>query len=45
MARKDRCKMYQGKEYLGYCAAKKEFFCGIKVHIFMKLLVIKIRMV
>jgi len=32
MARKDRCKIYQGKEYLGYCAAKKEFFWGIKVH-------------
>lgn len=32
MVRKDRCKIYSGKEYLGYCAAKKEFFRGIKVH-------------
>lgn len=32
LARKKRCKLYNGKEYLGYCAAKKEFFFGIKVH-------------
>lgn len=32
LARQNRNKIYQGKEYIGYCAAKKEFFLGIKVH-------------
>lgn len=27
------CKMYQGKQYLGYCAAKKLYYYGLKLHI------------
>jgi len=32
LVRKNRSKIYPGKEYFGYCAAKKEFFLGITVH-------------
>lgn len=32
LARKYKNKIYQGKEYMGYCAAKNEFFIGIKAH-------------
>ncbi len=28
-----RCKLYEGKEYLGYCAAKKLHYFGIKIHV------------
>ena len=28
-----RCKIYKGKEYLGYCAAKKLRYYGLKLHI------------
>jgi transposase len=31
-ARVSRAHMYKGKEYKGYCAAKKEYFYGLKVH-------------
>jgi hypothetical protein len=27
-----RCKLYTGKEYIGYCATKKWFYYGLKVH-------------
>jgi hypothetical protein len=27
------CKLYKGKEYLGYCAAKKLHYYGLKLHI------------
>jgi len=32
LARRNRNKIYRGKEYIGYCAAKQEFYLGIKVH-------------
>jgi hypothetical protein len=32
LARRNRNKIYKGKEYIGYCAAKQEFYLGIKVH-------------
>ena len=32
LARRGRNKIYKGKEYIGYCAAKQEFFLGIKLH-------------
>lgn len=32
LARKNRSKLYSEKEYLGYCAAKDEFFVGFKLH-------------
>ena len=32
LARKGRNKIYREKEYIGYCAAKKEFFLGLKLH-------------
>jgi hypothetical protein len=32
LARMDKNKMYQGKQYLGYCAAKKEYYFGVKLH-------------
>lgn len=32
LARRSRNKIYQGKEYIGYCAAKQEFYLGIKEH-------------
>lgn len=38
LARKDRCKLYNEKEYLGFCAAKKKFFLGIKVHMISDIL-------
>lgn len=28
-----RCKLYQGRSYLGYCAAKKLSYYGLKVHL------------
>lgn len=28
-----RCQLYQGKEYLGYCASKKLYFYGLKLHL------------
>ncbi len=28
-----RCKLYSGKEYLGYCAAKKLHYYGLKIHL------------
>src|SRR5262245_46286418 len=28
-----RCKIYQGKEYLGYCAAKKMYYYGLNLHL------------
>ena len=27
-----RCKLYNGKQYIGYCASKKLFYYGLKVH-------------
>jgi hypothetical protein len=30
--RMHRCKIYRDKEYHGYCASKKEYFYGIRVH-------------
>lgn len=27
-----RCKLYQGEEYRGYCASKRTYFYGIRVH-------------
>ena len=27
-----RCRIYQDEEYRGYCAAKKEYFYGLRVH-------------
>jgi len=32
LARMDKNKMYQGRQYLGYCASKKEFYFGVKLH-------------
>ena len=32
LARQNRNKICQGKKYIGYCAAKKEFFLGLKLH-------------
>lgn len=32
-----RCKLYQGKEYLGYCAAKKLHYFGLKIHVIISL--------
>jgi len=31
-ARMSRSKIYQGKEYIGYCAAKNEYYLGVKLH-------------
>lgn len=28
-----RCKLYQGEDYRGYCASKKRYFYGLKVHL------------
>ena len=28
-----RCKLYNGKQYLGYCAAKKLQYYGLKIHL------------
>ena len=33
LARMERSKLYSDKKYLGYCAAKKEFFLGMKLHL------------
>jgi hypothetical protein len=32
LARSYRAKIYPEKKYIGYCAAKKEFFLGLKLH-------------
>lgn len=32
LARKNRTKLYPEKKYIGYCAAKQEFFLGLKLH-------------
>jgi hypothetical protein len=32
LARFNRTKLYQEKKYIGYCAAKNEFFLGMKLH-------------
>lgn len=32
LARKQRSKLYSNDQYVGYCAAKKEFFLGLKLH-------------
>lgn len=32
LARQYRTKMYSEKKYIGYCAAKKEYFLGLKLH-------------
>lgn len=32
LARQNRNKIYRGKQYIGYCAAKQEFFLGLKLH-------------
>lgn len=32
MARQSRTKLYKDKKYLGYCAAKQEYFIGFKGH-------------
>ena len=32
LARRARTKLYSEKKYLGYCAAKQEFFLGFKLH-------------
>lgn len=33
LVRMGRTKLYSDKKYLGYCAAKKEFFLGLKLHL------------
>ena len=32
LARMNKNKIYQGKQYLGYCAAKQEYYFGVKLH-------------
>jgi len=32
LARMNRNKIYQGKQYIGYCAAKQEYYLGIKLN-------------
>ena len=32
LARMNKNKMYQGRRYLGYCAAKDEYYFGVKLH-------------
>lgn len=32
LARMNKNKMYQGRQYLGYCAAKDEYYFGVKLH-------------
>ena len=32
LARMNRNKIYRGKQYIGYCAAKREYYLGIKLH-------------
>jgi len=32
LARMNRNKIYQGKQYIGYCAAKREYYLGVKRH-------------
>lgn len=32
LARSNQNKIYKGKQYIGYCAAKREFFLGVKLH-------------
>ena len=33
LARQNQTKLFNAKEFLGYCAAKKEFFIGFKLHL------------
>jgi len=28
-----RCKLFTGKNYIGYCASKKQYYYGLKIHI------------
>ena len=32
LARQNQNKIYKGREYIGYCAAKKEFYLGLKLY-------------
>ena len=32
LARMNRNKIYRGKQYIGYCAAKQEYYLGVKLH-------------
>jgi len=32
LVRQNKTKLYYGKKYLGYCAAKQEYFLGFKLH-------------
>lgn len=31
--RADRCRKVQGDQYLGYCASKREYYCGWQLHL------------
>ena len=31
--RADRCRKVQGDDYLGYCASKREYYCGWQLHL------------
>lgn len=33
LARQNQTKLFKNKDFLGYCAAKKEFFIGFKLHL------------
>ena len=33
LARQNQTKLFKNKEFLGYCAAKKEYFIGFKLHL------------
>jgi len=33
LARQNHTRLYEGKEFLGYCAAKREYFIGFKLHL------------
>lgn len=33
LARQNRTKLYKDKKYLGHCAAKQEYFIGLKLHL------------
>lgn len=37
ITRSSRRKLYTGKEYVGYCASKKEFYVGLKAHVIVNL--------
>jgi IS5 family transposase len=36
-SRIDRRKLFRGKQYLGFSASKKQYFCGIRVHMIVTL--------